>query len=130
MEHCTKNIKSLLPHGSISAIARSLGISTPAVSKALKQGRPGNRVVQEAVRIAEASGALHTARALAGLTLNPNVALAEVGGLELAQEVTRLSKARIYALVSAREIPHRKRGNKLHFNRTELLAWVNAGKRG
>jgi excisionase family DNA binding protein len=59
-----------------------------------------------------------------------NRTLPEVGGLELAQEITRLSKARIYALVSAREIPHRKRGNKLHFNRAELLEWVNAGKRG
>jgi len=57
----------------------------------------------------------------------PNIA--EVGGLSLAQEVTRLSKTRIYALVSARSIPHSKRGNKLYFNRAELLAWVNAGKR-
>ena len=55
---------------------------------------------------------------------------AEVGGIELAQQLTRLSKARIYALVSAREISHAKRGNKLYFNRAELLAWVAAGKRG
>ena len=54
----------------------------------------------------------------------------EVGGIELAQHITRLSKPRIYALVSARGIPHAKRGNKLYFNLTELLAWVNAGKRG
>ena len=54
----------------------------------------------------------------------------EVGGIELAQQVTRLSKPRLYALVSARGIPHAKRGNKLYFNRAELLAWVNAGKRG
>ena len=54
----------------------------------------------------------------------------EVGGIELAQEVTRLSKPRIYALVSARGIPHAKRGNKLYFNRTELLEWVAVGKRG
>ena len=54
----------------------------------------------------------------------------EVGGIELAQQVTRLSKARLYALVSAREIPHAKRGNKLYFNRAELLAWVAEGKRG
>lgn len=53
----------------------------------------------------------------------------QVGGLELAQEITRLSKARIYALVSAREIPHSKRGNKLYFDRAELLAWVAKGKR-
>ena len=54
----------------------------------------------------------------------------ELGGIELAQEITRLSKPRLYALVSARGIPHAKRGNKLYFNRADLLAWVNAGKRG
>ncbi|WP_369811346.1 helix-turn-helix domain-containing protein [Hymenobacter convexus] len=54
----------------------------------------------------------------------------EVGGLELAQEVTRLSKPRIYALVSARALPHSKRGNRLFFNRAELLEWVAAGNRG
>lgn len=54
----------------------------------------------------------------------------EVGGIELAQQVTRLSKPRIYALVSARQIPHAKRGNKLYFNRAELLEWVAVGKRG
>ena len=54
----------------------------------------------------------------------------EVGGIELAQQITRLSKPRIYALVSARGIPHAKRGNKLYFNRAELLAWVQEGQRG
>lgn len=60
----------------------------------------------------------------------PHVSALEIGGIDLAQEVTRLSKARIYALVSARNIPHSKRGNKLYFNRAELLEWVSAGKRG
>jgi excisionase family DNA binding protein len=55
--------------------------------------------------------------------------LAEVGGIELAQKITRLSKARVYALVSARQIPHSKRGNKLYFNREELNAWVADGRR-
>jgi predicted transcriptional regulator len=68
MELSSHNLKSLLPHGSISAIAKELGISTAAVSQALKRGKPGSKVVQEAVRIAEANGALYTARALAGLT--------------------------------------------------------------
>lgn len=54
----------------------------------------------------------------------------EAGGIELAQQITRLSKARIYALVSAREIPHTKRGNRLTFNRAELLAWRDGYKRG
>ena len=54
---------------------------------------------------------------------------AEFGGMELAQEVTRLSKARLYALVAARQIPHAKRGNKLYFNRADLQAWIIAGRR-
>ncbi len=52
-----------------------------------------------------------------------------VGGIELAMEITRLSKSRIYALVQQRGIPHSKRGNKLYFNRAELMVWVEAGKR-
>jgi excisionase family DNA binding protein len=62
--------------------------------------------------------------------LTSSATTTEVGGIELAQEVTRLSKSRIYALVSARGIPHSKRGNKLYFNRAELLTWVEAGNRG
>jgi excisionase family DNA binding protein len=54
----------------------------------------------------------------------------DLGGLDVAREVTGLSKARIYALVSQRGIPHSKRGNRLYFNRAELLAWVAEGKRG
>jgi excisionase family DNA binding protein len=53
----------------------------------------------------------------------------QVGGIELAQELTRLSKARIYTLVSERSIPHAKRGNRLFFNRQDLLQWVAAGNR-
>lgn len=53
----------------------------------------------------------------------------EIGGIELAQQITRLSKARIYALVSARAIVHSKRGNRLFFRRSELEAWVAEGKR-
>ena len=53
----------------------------------------------------------------------------EVGGIELAQEVLRLSKPRIYALVSERAIPHMKRGNRLTFSRAELVEWVKAGSR-
>ena len=34
------------------------------------------------------------------------------------------SKAKIYKLTSAGEIPHRKYGNKLVFSRTELHKWM------
>jgi excisionase family DNA binding protein len=67
--------------------------------------------------------------ALACLRTTATVSPTEVGGIELAQEITRLSKPRIYALVSQRGIPHSKRGNKLYFNRTDLLTWVEQGRR-
>jgi predicted DNA-binding transcriptional regulator AlpA len=53
----------------------------------------------------------------------------EVGGIELAQQVTRLSYARIYTLVSKRKLPHKKRGNRLTFRRSELLKWLDEGTR-
>ena len=55
--------------------------------------------------------------------------LPTMGSIELPMEITGLSKARIYALVSERGIPHSKRGNRLFFNRVDLLAWVAEGNR-
>ncbi|UOQ65722.1 helix-turn-helix domain-containing protein [Hymenobacter volaticus] len=54
----------------------------------------------------------------------------ETGGMELAQEITRLSKARIYALVCEGRLPVSKRGNRLFFSRADLLDWISQGKRG
>jgi hypothetical protein len=59
---------------------------------------------------------------LAHLRGSTSATTSEIGGIELVQEITRLSKARLYALVSARQIPHAKRGNKLYFTRAELQA--------
>lgn len=53
----------------------------------------------------------------------------EIGGLSLFCEVTGLSEARGYALVSQRKVPHAKRGNRLYFTRTDLLNWIAAGNR-
>jgi excisionase family DNA binding protein len=53
----------------------------------------------------------------------------EIGGIDLAAQVTRLSTARIYTLVSKRAIPHKKRGNRLTFRRSELLDWLEEGNR-
>jgi DNA transposition AAA+ family ATPase len=69
MEPSTQKLQRLLPHGSVTILARKFGISTPAVSKALKDGKPSSRVVQEALRMAESSGALAAAQTLATLTL-------------------------------------------------------------
>ncbi|SDX80732.1 helix-turn-helix domain-containing protein [Hymenobacter psychrophilus] len=59
----------------------------------------------------------------------PAAAGPEVGGIELACEVLRLSKPRIYTLVSERAIPHMKRGGRLTFSRAELLSYLQAGSR-
>ncbi|GAB3026557.1 helix-turn-helix domain-containing protein [Spirosoma pulveris] len=53
----------------------------------------------------------------------------EIGGIELARQVTRLSAARIYTLVSERKLPHKKRGNRLTFRRSELITWLDEGNR-
>ena len=54
----------------------------------------------------------------------------EIGGIELAIEITGLAKPTIYSLVSTtRKIPHSKRGKKLYFSRKELLEWLTTGKR-
>ena len=53
----------------------------------------------------------------------------EIGGIELAIELTGLAKPTIYGLVSERKIPYSKRGKKLYFSRKELLIWLTNGKR-
>ena len=58
-----------------------------------------------------------------------NTTLSRKGGKELARELTGLSYARIYTLVSERAIPHSKRGNRLFFDESELRAWIAEGKR-
>lgn len=68
MEPKLITIKSLLPHGSLSVIAKKLGVSIPYVSKALKEGKPGNRAVQEALRMAKECGALEAAKTLASIS--------------------------------------------------------------
>ncbi|GAA4362256.1 hypothetical protein GCM10023185_30030 [Hymenobacter saemangeumensis] len=60
-------LAKLLPYGGISSIAKKLGISRQAVSDALAAGRPGNRVVIEALRMAKESGSLEAAQSLASL---------------------------------------------------------------
>lgn len=53
----------------------------------------------------------------------------EIGGIELAMEVTGLAKPTIYGLCSVRNIPHSKRGKMLYFSRKELTEWLTQGKR-
>lgn len=46
-----------------------------------------------------------------------------------AGDLIRLTPASIYGLVSRREIPHNKKGNRLYFLKSELLQWMQEGRR-
>lgn len=48
---------------------------------------------------------------------------------EQAAELCDLSKASIYRLVSAREIPFHKQGAKLYFFEAELIEWIKSGRK-
>ncbi|MDJ1469071.1 helix-turn-helix domain-containing protein [Cytophagaceae bacterium DM2B3-1] len=52
----------------------------------------------------------------------------QLGGIELAMQITGLAQSTIYNLVCAGSIPHMKRGRKLYFSKPELEAWILAGK--
>lgn len=53
----------------------------------------------------------------------------EIGGLDMAVEITRLARRTIYKLTHRREIPHRRVGGRLYFRRNELESWIDAGRR-
>ncbi len=46
-----------------------------------------------------------------------------------AAEFLHKSKATLYRLTSTRAIPFMKKGNSLYFDRKELEAWLQAGKK-
>jgi excisionase family DNA binding protein len=50
-------------------------------------------------------------------------------GMDLAVEVTGLSRSTIYNLICARKMPHYKKGKRLYFKRKELEEWIDKGKR-
>lgn len=53
----------------------------------------------------------------------------EIGGIDLAVEITRKAKPTIYNMCAERLIPHSKRGKQLYFSRNELTKWLRDGKR-
>ncbi|MFT3885660.1 MAG: helix-turn-helix domain-containing protein [Flavobacteriales bacterium] len=53
----------------------------------------------------------------------------EQGGLELAVKITGLARRTIYKLTCYRKIPHSRVGGRLYFRRSELEAWIDAGRR-
>jgi len=52
-----------------------------------------------------------------------------MGGLDLAQKITGLSRASIYRFTSTNSIPHFKKGGKLFFKAGDLIAWIEAGNK-
>jgi excisionase family DNA binding protein len=53
----------------------------------------------------------------------------EIGGMELAIQVTGLARRTIWKATHMRTIPHRRVGGRLYFRRSELEAWLDGGRR-
>lgn len=60
-------VRNLVPRGGIGEIAKKLGITSQAVSLALKGGKPSHPAVREALLMAETTGALAAAQTIAAL---------------------------------------------------------------
>ncbi|MDJ1503527.1 helix-turn-helix domain-containing protein [Xanthocytophaga agilis] len=66
---------------------------------------------------------------LQSITINPSpISDKQLGGIDLAVQITGLAKSTVYNLVSEGRLPHMKRGKKLYFSRTELENWIADGK--
>jgi excisionase family DNA binding protein len=52
----------------------------------------------------------------------------QIGGIDLACEVTGLAKPTIYRLVAQSKLPHVRRGKLLYFSRQKLSDWLKQGK--
>jgi excisionase family DNA binding protein len=63
--------------------------------------------------------------------LNARPSIQEHEFLTVAQAADLLCKSihTLYGMVSRREIPHIKKGNRLYFNRQELITWLQEGER-
>ena len=53
----------------------------------------------------------------------------DIGGIEMAAEITGKAITTIYYLTSKNRIPHFKRGKQLYFSRKDLLDWIRSGSR-
>ncbi len=62
-------------------------------------------------------------------TISKKVDEDEVLNVKQASELLDLAVPTIYSLTSNRILPHSKRGKKLYFSKSELVAWVQSGKR-
>lgn len=74
MKQSKNTLAQLLHRGAVKEIAQKLGISSAAVSVAIRVGRPSHPAVAEALKLVEASGVLTTAQQLAKLSPVPQAA--------------------------------------------------------
>jgi excisionase family DNA binding protein len=49
--------------------------------------------------------------------------------IDEAAKLIKLSKATIYGLVHKKSIPHCKKGKRLYFQKSELLEWIQSGRK-
>lgn len=60
----------------------------------------------------------------------PQVDVDEIGkGAEYASKIIKKAVPTVYKLCNERILPHSKQGKDLYFKKSELLAWLNTGKR-
>ena len=53
----------------------------------------------------------------------------EIGDIKMAMTITYLAKQSIYDLSSRNAIPHFKRGKRIYFKKSELLSWLQSGRK-
>lgn len=54
---------------------------------------------------------------------------AKILDVKQASQILGIAAQTLYGLTSRREVPHFKRGKKLYFNKSELLKWIDEGRR-
>lgn len=60
----------------------------------------------------------------------PNVPEDELGGIDLAMQVTGLARQTIYGMTHKKDIPFMRSGKKhLRFSKTELINWLKSQRR-
>jgi len=53
----------------------------------------------------------------------------EILNVRQASDLLNLAIPTIYSFTSKRKLPHSKRGKKLYFKKSELLQWIQSGRR-
>ena len=79
--------------------------------------------------MAENNKLLSEVKELLSVAVTPQKIPSDLLSISEASDLLKLSIPTIYSKVCKRELPYFKRGNKLYFNKIELLDYVKAGRR-